>query len=112
MPARHRVGKARIVLAVDREAGAPRQFAQHRRGHHAGRAVALDDRDQAILRQRAHRDPRLVLFCRSMNPRRVGGNAASGAGLAVFAAENTFALARRMRMVMHLDEAAIRPVLH
>src|SRR5205085_5463953 len=41
--ARHGVGERRIVLREDGQAGAARQFTEHRRGQFTGRAIALDD---------------------------------------------------------------------
>src|SRR5437867_3014491 len=61
LPSRHGVGEAGVVLAVDGKAGAPRQLAQHRCGHHAGRAIALDDGNETISRQIAHPDSPLTL---------------------------------------------------
>jgi hypothetical protein len=58
-PRRHGLGKGRIVLRVDRDPGLPRELAEDRRREGAGRAVALDDCDEAILRQSAHSVP----FC-------------------------------------------------
>ena len=46
----HRVGEGGIVLCENGQPGAAGQFAEHRRGQLAGRAIALDDRHQPILR--------------------------------------------------------------
>src|SRR3954447_23364332 len=76
---RHRFRETGVVLRIDRQRGMAGHFAEHRGGHHAGRAVALDDGNQtvsrhAIVRYWAHRDAPLP-FRGSMNRRRRAGKA-------------------------------------
>ena len=67
---RHGLGKGRIVLSIDGERFLPREVPEHWRRHDASRAVALDDRHQAVVGEiLRHRLTRPLLAGSRMNRR-------------------------------------------
>ena len=72
-----RLGEAGVVLRVDGEPAPCLERREHRRGQYAGRAVALDHRDQAVGRQVHLWCGHLVSLC--VAPRSRGASAVCGA---------------------------------
>ena len=67
-PSWHGFGKGRIVLGIDGEPLFPREVPEHRRRHDANRAVVLDYRHQAVMREvLRHRVTRSLLAGSRMN---------------------------------------------